>query len=873
MFGIKFFTPRFNSETFLFLILLGLAFILSAFKITFVYGITFTFTSIVIFLIFRLFGLPLAILVTALTFLFIPNGSIYVAYSLILLFEIIFVGTYFHFKKRAKMFFVDLFFWLTFGLATLFFLNKSSLTGDALYFQICKDILNGLYNVLIADMLLAYIPFYKLLKSIRLNKNNVSIHQFLSHITIISIMIPFFLIILTKTWNAHEFVSHNSMKQAEKRFSQIKTEILNLNKKNLQYPPSGDGTQSKLDELIDHYKSTEYSIIIINDQNKVMASSSNSTQVTENYNWKHIYEYTKVSNHFYEALPTGQDRVLPINKWRSGKLVFIKDVDHLPMKVMIQFPISQYQDQIFNEFMIHLKLSILFAFFTLVLLSVINRLFLNNLKQLTIVTTGLPNKLIKLETIDWPQSNISELRLLSQNLKEMAQKIKELFQESLEMNRILTRQTKKLKESEDKLHQLAYYDVLTSLPNRLHFQDYLRDLIKNKHPKFIAIIFIDLNEFKQVNDILGHDAGDTLLKLTAQKLSLLHNSRRQVFRLGGDEFVIVDEGEEREEISHTLDHIRMAFSSPFNINGKVLSITGSVGISLYPDDGTDLDSLVKCADIAMYASKVAGGNTAQFFNESLRGKFEKRLLIETSLRTVVGQDCFQLYYQPKIKNGKVTGLEALLRWFDPSLGEVSPSTFIPIAEDIGLMTKIDEWVLFEACKQNKMWQDGHLLRVPISVNISVKTFHHDHFISMITRTLNETGLDPNDLVIEITESVFVSDIKHVADVIDQIKKLGVHISIDDFGKGSSSFFHSLQLPIDEIKIDNQFINGIGRNEKKALLVKSIFDIAHGLGLNIVAEGIETKYERDLLVEMGCDELQGNLFSSPICSMEMEKLLK
>lgn len=577
-------------------------------------------------------------------------------------------------------------------------------------------------------------------------------------------MIPFFLIILTKTWTEHEFITHNSMKQAEKRFTQIKSEILHLNKKDLQNPPLG-----KLDELIEHNKSTEYSIIIMNDQNKVIASSSNTIQVTDDYNWNQIYEYKKVSNHFYEALPTDQNGVLPITKWRSGKLVYIKNVDALPMKVIIQFPIAQYQDQIFNEFMIHLELSVLFAFFTIILLSVINRMFLNNLRQLTIATTGLPKKLINQETIDWPQSNISELRLLSQNLKEMAQKIKELFQESIEMNRILTSQTKKLTESEDKLHQLAYYDVLTSLPNRLHFQTYLGNLIKNNTTKFIAIIFIDLNEFKQVNDILGHDAGDTLLQLTAKKLSLIRNDRREIFRLGGDEFVIVHEVDEREEISHTLEHIRTGFLSPFNINGKVLSIAGSVGISLYPEDGKDLDSLVKCADIAMYASKVKGGNIPQFFNESLRGKFEKRLLIETSLRTVAIQDCFQLFFQPKMQNDKVTGLEALLRWFDPSLGEVPPATFIPIAEEIGLITTIDEWALCEACKQNKKWQDAHLQKLPISVNISAKTFHHDHLISMVIKALNESGMDPKDLILEITESVFVKDIKHVAEVIDQIK--------------------------------------------------------------------------------------------------------
>jgi diguanylate cyclase (GGDEF)-like protein len=617
MFGCKAFTPRMNSETLLFFTLLGLIVFSSTFNVTFVYGVTFTFTSIFLFLVFRLFGLPLAILVTLLTFLFIPFDSNYVTNNIILLVEIIFVGTYFYIKKRAKMFFVDAFFWLTIGLAAIFFLNKSSLAGDALYFQICKDILNGLFNVLIADMLLAYFPFYKLLKSVSLNKQNVSVHQFLTHITIVSIMIPFFLSMLTKTWSDHEFIYNQAIKKAENSVNIITKEILLLNKNDpINFPLNDGGQKRKLDALVEQFKSPEFNIIVTNDQNRVITSSS-STE--EYFNWNHIYEVKKISNNFYETLPKGQNEVLPLIKWRSGKLVFIKNVDSLSMSIFIQFPISQYQDQLFKEFLINLRLSILFSLFTIFFVLVVSRMFMNNLKQLTVVTTGLPQKLIKLEKIDWPQSYISELRLLTQNLMEMAQKLKELFQESIEMNRILTDQTKKLKESEDKLHQLAYHDVLTSLPNRLNFQNYVKNVINNSHSRHIAIIFMDLNHFKQINDTLGHDAGDTLLLLTANRLSTLHDNNREVFRLGGDEFVIVHEIDHREEISHSLEQIRSEFSSPFIINGQELFITVSVGVSLFPDDGSDFDSLLKCADLAMYVSKGNGGKTAHFFNESMRG--------------------------------------------------------------------------------------------------------------------------------------------------------------------------------------------------------------------------------------------------------------
>lgn len=873
MFRIKTFKPRLSSETILCLILLGLTFVSSAFHITFVYGITFSFTSIFIFLLFRLYGLPLAIFTTLLSFLFIPHTYIFVIYNIILLLEILFVGTYFYVKKRAKMFFVDGFFWLTIGFAALFLINKPVLAGDALYFQIFLDTLNGLFNILIADMLLAYFPFYKLLKS-RLNKNNVSIHQFLSHITIISIMIPFFLIILTKTWTAHEFISNDSKKQAEKAASKITKELLLFNHNKLsRFSLHDSELQNKLEVLVKEHKSAEFNIVITDEKNNIITScSSVKVKNEEYYNWEKMNDIREISTNFYEVLPKDHNDVLPINKWRSGKLVFIDSIDPLSFKVFVQFPIAQYQDSIFKEFLFHLKISIIFALFTMIFVMVVSRLFMANLKRLTIVTTGLPQKLINQEKVDWPNSNISELRLLTQNLKEMAQKLKELFQESTEMNRILTSQTKKLKESEDKLQQLAYYDVLTSLPNRLHFQNYVRNLIKNKHSGYIGVIFIDLNQFKQVNDTFGHDAGDVLLQQTASRLSTFHNENREIFRLGGDEFVIVHEIEEREQISDTLKKISNEFSSPFIINGQILYVSVSVGISLYPDDGRNLDTLVKCADIAMYVSKEKGGNAAQFFNDTMRGKYHERLLIENSLRNVVDHGGFKLFYQPKMQCNEVTSLEVLLRWYDPALGNVPPSTFIPIAEEIGLISQIDEWVLIEACKQNKQWQEEHLPKVPISVNISAKNFQHDHLISLIEKALDESGMNPKYLKLEITESVFIKDPKHVADVINKIKSLGVLISIDDFGKGFSSLIHLLQLPIDEIKIDKQFITEIDQNEKKALLVKSMIDIAHGFHLNIVAEGIETKYERDLLIELGCDELQGYLFSPPISPNEMKKFL-
>lgn len=863
----KSFIPKANRETFLFLIFTGLFLVFSSYKLTFAYGITFSFSSIFLFLIFRLIGLPKAVFIGLIGLFFVQHSLYGIGYGCISIVELLFVGAFFYKGRKAKMFYVDALFWFTIGLLGVLVLNWKPLTGNALYFKVSKDVINGCFNVLMADMLLAYVPFYKILK---VNKNNVSFHQFLSHITFISILFPFFLNVAANTGNVQNYIVKDAERQGSNSIHRMEKDILLWNKDDSHklYDPF---QASHINETVEENKEQDYDIIVTDFQNKVIASSVKGIKTGREYDWQHRYEWKKLSDSFYEALPKDQTKVMPIMKWRSGFYVFTKKIDALSMNMTIQFPISQYQDKIYDNFLDQLKYSILFAVLLVILVQVVSRIFINNLKQLTVATTGLPQKLFNLEKVVLPQSYVSELRLLTQNLKMMAEKIKELFRESNDMNKKLTEQTEKLKESEDQLHQLAFFDVLTGLPNRLHFQAFVKNLIKDPSTKQAAIIFIDINQFKQINDTLGHDAGDALLQLIANKLGGLQNDHREVFRLSGDEFVIVQCVRE-EGLYHTLEQILQAFSSSFPVRGHMFYITASIGVSIYPEDGKDLDTLVKCADIAMYISKEKGGNRVQFFNESMRNKFHERLLVENALRSAVDKGCFELYYQPKTKMDKVTSMEALLRWRDPQLGFVSPATFIPIAEEIGLILQIDEWSLIQACKQNKEWQDEGLLQVPISVNISAKHFQQDSLIPLIEKALVVSDMEPKYLKLEITESVFIKDPLQVAEVIYKLKKLGVHISIDDFGTGYSSMYQLLQLPFDEIKIDRQFVTDIHQDKKKALLVYSILDIAHGLHLNVVAEGVESVMERDLLLQMGCDEIQGYLFSPPVSKDAMREFL-
>lgn len=863
---------RINSETILFLILISLVFVTTNFNLTFVYGITLTFASIFLFVVLRIFGLPAAIVVGLLSVLLVPKEFLCIASSFIKIIEILFVGAFFLNGRKAKMFFVDALFWLTLGALMLYLLNRISLEGSALYFEISKSMINGMFNVLIADMLLAYFPFYKFTKNNRLNKNNVSIHQFLSQITIFSILVPFFISMISNTLNTYDTISKDQVISAQMMVNRIERELIFWKPDDKQSLALNEALQAnELGELIHRHKSQVSDIIVLTTSNQVIASTMRDVQARSAYDWKQSYNYKEVSTNYFEALPKKSTHQ-PIIQWSEGLFVYSKQLDSIPVQIVVQYPISKSQEQIFTVSIEQLKYLGLFSIFTVLIVMGVTRVLTNNLGSLTKVTTGLPEKLRNFEKIEWPQSTISEFRLLSSNLREMADKLKELFTESIEMNKRLSKQKEKLQESEDKLHRLAFYDGLTSLPNRYFFQNYVKKLIQSNVNKKIAIIFLDLNQFKQINDTLGHDAGDSLLQLTAIKLSGLQKEKREVFRLGGDEFVIVHCVDHVGEVQETVNSVLNEFSTFFEINGQMLYITASVGVSMYPDDGTELDTLVKFADIAMYISKEKGGNVAQFYNDTMRDKFQERLVIENALRSVVDSGGFEQYYQPKTLSGKITSMEALLRWNDPALGFVSPGLFIPIAEEIGLILQIDEWSLIQACKQNKRWQEQGLQCVPISVNISAKHFQQDYLVTMVKKALHETGLDPHLLKLEITESVFIKNPQHVAEVIHKLKELGVHISIDDFGKGFSSLYQLLKLPIDEIKIDRQFIRDIDLYENQQLLVKSIFDIAHGLKLNVVAEGVETENERDLLAQMGCDEIQGYLFSPPVNQEEMEKFL-
>lgn len=428
-----------------------------------------------------------------------------------------------------------------------------------------------------------------------------------------------------------------------------------------------------------------------------------------------------------------------------------------------------------------------------------------------------------------------------------------------------------------KMSHLAQHDFLTGLPNRLLLTERFSRAIgqAQRHHKQVALLFLDLDYFKNINDSLGHLIGDQLLQSIALRLGECIRTTDTVCRQGGDEFVILlEEIEQQQDAAQVAEKLLAALIVPHRIEGHELHITLSIGISLYPDDGTNTDTVMQNADTAMYYAKAKGRNNYKFFTADMNTRAVQRLFIENSLRRALRNEEFRLHYQPKvdIASGLMTGAEALLRWEDPDLGIVYPGQFVPIAEECGLIVPIGRWVLREACRQVQAWLDAGLQAVPVAVNISAVEFRHINFLEGVAVILKETGLAAGYLEIELTESILMHEAEASAKVLEGLKEMGVNLAIDDFGTGYSSLSYLNRFPIDTLKIDQSFVRDIATNSDDASIVSAVIGMGKNLKQRVVAEGVETLEQLTFLKGQKCDEGQGFLFSYPIPSDEFASLL-
>ena len=434
------------------------------------------------------------------------------------------------------------------------------------------------------------------------------------------------------------------------------------------------------------------------------------------------------------------------------------------------------------------------------------------------------------------------------------------------------------KESEIKLIYQASHDELTGLPNRTLLQDRMQQGIAHadREGNMMAILFIDLDRFKIVNDSLGHDVGDTVLQTAAGRLTGCIREVDTVARLGGDEFVLMLTGINRaENIASVADKALESLARTYTIGEHELILTASIGISVYPKDGVDVQTLLKNADIAMYRAKEGGKNRLEFFTDEMNTAVLRRMHLENQLRHALEKNEFVLHYQPQadLITGRIIGVEALLRWMQPQLGMVSPAEFIPIAEETGLIVQIGEWVLETACRQAVAWQGDGLPPLRMGVNLSVRQFMQNDIVDVVTRILREAKLDPNLLELELTESLLMGGGEEIVTTLNALRKMGIGLSVDDFGTGYSSLSYLKRFPVTAVKIDQSFVREIIADPDAAALARSIISMAHELRLSVIAEGVETEGQLGYLVRHDCDEIQGYFLSRPIPPDEFSQLLR
>ena len=442
---------------------------------------------------------------------------------------------------------------------------------------------------------------------------------------------------------------------------------------------------------------------------------------------------------------------------------------------------------------------------------------------------------------------------------------------------------------EEHIRHLANYDNLTGLANRHVFAERLdKDMIQAAARSYpMGLLYLDIDRFKRINDTLGHEAGDDVLKLVAQRLvDFVRRSDlvgrvetnepdSNVSRLGGDEFtVLLSKLSEPANAGEIASRILHEISRPIQVGDAEILVTASIGIAVYPMDGEDSESLVRHADRAMYYAKDKGRNDFQFFSEKMNTASLRRLTVESRLREALERGELRLLYQPKIRldTGVVTGMEALLRWKHPELGIVSPKEFIPMCEETGLIVPIGEWALRTACTQNKAWQDAGNVPLPVAVNVSIAQFEREGFEDTVARALQDSGLDPSYLELEITESIMLQDDEAIATTLRDLRAIGVRVALDDFGTGYSSLSFMARFPLDTLKMDRCFVRDVDSDHHAANIAAAVITMAHGLGLKVVAEGVDVDEQARFLREHGCDEMQGFLFSAGVAPEEFDRFL-
>ncbi|RIX51232.1 EAL domain-containing protein [Paenibacillus nanensis] len=842
----------------------------------FVYGTTFSLASLFVLLSLRQFGLTgglLTALITCIAGLAFSHHPLILALGLL---EVLVTGLILR-RYRGRLFRSNLIFWAVLGLPILYWLYlQQDLDGTIdISLVVCIFALNAIFNALFAEIIYHYLPVRRWSGLSTMNRQPVSISQLLRHLSLGIVISSFILNMLVN--------SAGSFKEVQLYVTNLVKMQTNMIKKewgiteSSQTRPRNAAQLRELQFIIDRYSYDSNTFSFVDHKQHVLASNHRE-MIGKKFEPLETGRYKHVDGSLYFSHKTDTRHPL-LYTWHDEQFLYIEEMKDGTGSFVLTFPLRNYYPYLFGKYSIHFIYLVGFTGIALLISMLINRTFTKGFQRLLVSTRNLPVKLRQNNELHLPKSSIVEIHSLIQNFKHMSSSLLHMFLETQKINERLQAQTQLLQQSEERLHQIAYYDTLTGLPNRLQFNRQFLELIAmsvaaGKTIK-IAVLIADINRFKQINDTLGHAQGDQLLTMTAERLQNLNNKTRSVFRLGGDEFVILTRYAEEAELEACAEAIRDCFSVPFILDEMPLYMTVSIGISMYPQDGEDMNTITRNADIAMYTAKDEGDGYFRYYKPNLLPLIAERMQLENGLHKALLENQLFLCYQPKISaaTGELSGIEALIRWKHPELGLIPPDKFIPLAEESGFILEIDRWVFREACRQNKAWQDAGLQQVSVSVNISARHFYQGDLIEMIAEELQNTGLDARYISLEITEGVFMRNIEQVIEKIQYLRRLGIQISIDDFGTGFSSLNQLQRLPISDVKLDRSFIRGITHDDKKSSIVRAIIELAHSMNMRVVAEGVETGEESQFCKDLNCDELQGYLFSRPLPAEMFEEFLR
>ncbi len=844
-----------------FLACIGLAVAGHAYTLPTAFGLDMIFSGIFLLAAVRILGVWAGAGAAALT-----AGIVYVGITpnpvvFMLIIEVVFIGIVTNVGKRASVFGASCLYWILLGLPVLagILYGFGEPEPLATILILGKSAANGLFNAWVADILLIYAPIQRWLIRERVHK--YPLRQIMFHITMGVVMVPFMLFTVISGWFQSNSIQHRSEELAASVAQTLQSDLSTWSSMDLKQLQMGGAVQmGRLHELIHNSNATNDWIVSVETPYGIRMNGTQVNEASGLDEWYAMGNVELLGEGLYEWTP-GDQVLYAILSWREMEHIVQMTLEPMPFTFYVQVPLSVYMQDTQQFYVIQYGVMILYIIFGTWATSFLSHSMSRSISGLAHATIDLPNKLKRQESIDWPTSSLREIHQLIRNFRGMADNLYGAFQ--------------KQKQSEQTLHELAYYDALTGLPNRRSFSRDLSSQLEeeNSEKQQAAVLFMDLDRFKQINDSLGHSAGDELLQGIAERLQRVIADQGTVYRLGGDEFTIVLPHVQEEEVHALVHEVQQACKEPHAISGQELRTFVSIGISMIPRDGTDLDTIVRHADMAMYKAKGQGGKGYEFYHDSI-AHTEDRMLLEIELHKAAANEEFELYYQPKVQlsSGTVTGVEALIRWNHAERGVVPPDQFIPLAEVTGLIVPIGEWVLRAACKQAKQWHDQGILPLAVSVNISARQLSGDHLVQTITRILEETGLPPSSLELEITEGSLIWDKDMAVHTLSVLKHLGIRISIDDFGTGYSSLGQLRQLPIHTIKIDKAFVRSIHNDKVNAAIVEAIIRLSKSMELEILAEGVETQEELKKLQQIGCDLIQGYLFSKPLPAEACQSLL-